>query len=222
MYCIYMQKNKRTRRYRKVPKKYTYSKKSHKQRSRKYRHYRGGLKITDTEQITDLKNIISKYIAETPPESTKYKKLEKDIDTYKTTLSGKELNQLTEDDLEIIQRLAINFISDNTTNLDFIVKPVYKLIKKVVLYFMNDIELTDNTDFILKKRITNNMPYLQVIRKKDGSETTYNVNEMFELIKSEMNESEYPTKLKESILKKLTVDSKFGLEPVPPPSVPGP
>jgi hypothetical protein len=43
---------------------------------------------------------------------------------------------------------------------------------------------------------------------------------MFELIKSEMNQSKYQTKLKESILKKLTVNSKFGLEPVPPPSAP--
>jgi hypothetical protein len=95
---------------------------------------------------------------------------------------------------------------------------IQKLINKVVLYFINEIELTDNTDFILKKRITNKMPYLDVIRRKDGYETTYDVNEMFALIKSEMKQNEYPAKLKESILKKLTVDSKFGLELVPPPT----
>jgi len=43
---------------------------------------------------------------------------------------------------------------------------------------------------------------------------------MFALIKSEMNKTEYPKKLKESFLKKLTVNSKMGLKVVPPPAAP--
>jgi hypothetical protein len=216
-----MQKNKKTRRCRKVPKKYTHNKKSYKKRSRKYGRYKGGLNKTDTAQITELKKVISEYMKITPEESPKYKKLQEDIDTYNNTLSTKDVNDLTENELEIIQRLAIRLIGDDTDFLTKIFKPAYKLINSIVLYFINDIELIDNTEFILKKRITNKMPYLDVIRRKDGSETTYNVDEMFQLIKSEMNESEYSAKLKDSILKKLTINSKFGLEPVIPPSAPG-
>jgi len=233
MYCIYMQKDtekKYTRKYRKAPKKYVYSKKSRKQGSRKYGRYIGGLNISNKDQIKDLQNIISKYIAAEEgkirsgsPESPKYKKLKADIDNYKV-INKKDASQLTADDLAIIQKLVIQII-DETNGMSIFTKGIHqiqKLINKVVLYFINEIELTDNTDFILKKRITNKMPYLDVIRRKDGYETTYDVNEMFALIKSEMKQNEYPAKLKESILKKLTVDSKFGLQPVPPPPARGP
>lgn len=231
MCCIYMPKEKQkkqTRRYRRGSKKYLYSKKTHKQggrASRKY-IYSGGLNMSDTDQIIDLKNIISKYIATekskqspTSPPSKKYKKNEEDIDKYTTTIAAKDISTLRPEDLVVIQRLAINII-DETSGMSIITKSIQKmqkLINGIVLYFINEIEMTDTTDFILKKRMTNNMPYLDVIRKRDGYETTYDVNEMFALIKSEMNQAEYPNNLKKSLLKKLTIDSKFGLQTVPPP-----
>jgi hypothetical protein len=217
---------KQTRRYRRGSKKYVYSKKTHKQggrASRKY-IYSGGM---DTDQITDLKNIISKYIATekskqspTSPPSKKYEKNEEDIDKYTTTIAAKDISALRPEDLVVIQRLAINII-DETSGMSIISKSIQKmqkLINGIVLYFINEIEMTDSTDFILKKRITNNMPYLDVIRKRDGYETTYDVNEMLALIKSEMNKDEYPSNVKKSLLKKLTIDSKFGLQTVPPPT----
>jgi hypothetical protein len=45
---------KYTRKYRKAPKKYVYSKKSRKQGSRKYGRYIGGLNISNKDQIKDL------------------------------------------------------------------------------------------------------------------------------------------------------------------------
>ena len=215
---------KYTRKYRKASKKYVYSKKS--QRSRKSARYSGGVDKSDEDQIRDLKNIISKYItveqskhASGSPESKKYENNKADIITYTTTIASKPIPDLTDEDLAIIQKLVIQIIDESSGMSIFTkgIQKLQKLINKVVIYFINDIELTDNTEFILKKRITNQMPYVDVIRKRDGYETTYDVNEMFALIKSEMNKTEYPKKLKESFLKKLTVNSKMGLEVVPPP-----
>jgi hypothetical protein len=184
---------------------------------------------SDEGQITDLENIISKYIsveeskhASGSPKSSKYKNLEGYITTYKTTIVSKKIPELTDEDFAIIQKLAVQII-DETSGMSIVTKGIQKLqklINKVVLYFINDIELTDNTEFIFKKRITNSMPYLDVIRRKDGYETTYDVNEMFALIKSEMNKVEYGENLKKSFLKKLTINSKMGLEAVPPPPAP--
>jgi hypothetical protein len=222
-----MPKNKKkyTRKYRRSSKKY--GKKS--QRSRSYRRHKGGVDKSDEDQIRDLKNIISKYISveqskhdSGSPKSSKYKNNEVDITTYTTTIVSKSIQDLTDEDLAIIQKLAIQII-DETSGMSIVTKGIQKLqklINTVVLYFINDIELTDSSDFILKKRITNNMPYLDVIRKRDGYETTYDVNEMFALIKSEMNKAEYGENLKKSFLKKLTVNSKMGLESVPPPPAP--
>lgn len=227
-------RKKTTRRYRRGPKKYVYSKKNYKQGGRGYKKYTysGGLNMSDPEQISDLKHIISKYIATEKktqasgsPESPKYKTNKIDIDEYTATIADKDIPNLLPDDLAVIQRLAINII-DETSSMSIITKSIQKmqkLINGIVLYFMNEIEMTDSTDFILKKRITNNMPYLDVIRKRDGYETTYDVNEMLALIKTEMNQSEYPDNLRKSLLKKLTIDSKFGLQtvPPPPPTTPG-
>lgn len=240
---------KYTRKYRKASKKYIYSKKSQRSRkydggvrgnidsnpdsglrsNKEYGRYSGGVDKSDEDQIRDLKNIISKYItveqskhASGSPESPKYKNNKADITTYTTTIASKPIPDLTDEDLAIIQRLVIQIIDESSGMSIFTkgIQKMQKLINNVVLYFINDIELTDNTEFILKKRITNQMPYVDVIRKRDGYETTYDVNEMFALIKSEMNKTEYPKKLKESFLKKLTVNSKMGLEVVPPPAAP--
>jgi hypothetical protein len=218
-----MQKNKRTRKNRKASKKYTYNNKLHKYRSRKHRRYRGGMVSSDNAEIKDLQNIISKYIEKAPKESIKYGLLKSDIDTYTNTVANKNIEDLTDKDLGLIQRIAIQIIDDNYSLNWFKIKwgnkllaQMQKIINKVVLYFINDIELNNTTEIILQKRITNNTPYLKVINNRDKYETTYDVNEMFALIKSEMNKNEYPVNLKKSFLKKLTLNSKFGLEPIPP------
>lgn len=223
MYCIYMPKTKHkkiTRKYRKVPIKNRSGNNMFKRRYLATRRYRGGLNNTDEEQINDLKNIISKYISDNKKlgslETPKYLNNKENIELFEKNISNKLVKELTEEDLAIIKKLAIQII-DDTNNMSFITKgisQIQKLINKFVLYFINDIEMTDNTEFILKKRITNNMPYLDVVRKKDGYETTYDVNEMFALIKSELNSTEYSNNLKTSLLKKLTIDSKLGLEPL--------
>ena len=208
---------KHTRKYRRTSKKY--GKKS--QRSRKYRRQMGGLDKSNEDQINDLKNIISKYIEtekKKPTLSTKYKNNEAYITTYLNTIVGKPIPDLTDEDLAIIQKLAITII-DESSGLSIIskgIKTFRNIISNVVLYFINDVELVDNTDFIFKKRITNKMPYLDVIRKKDGYETTYDVNEMFALLKSEMKAAEYGENLKKSFLKKLKFNSKMGLQDITP------
>lgn len=225
-----MQKNKRTRKYRKLPKKCVYRKKTYKHRTLKYGRYRGGLKQTDVNEITKLKELITLYIQHIeqnqPQEGTleypKYKEIKKNLTNYKyDDISNKEIENLTKSDLKIIENLALQIIDENTgisRVSRWFIRPAQKLFNQIALYFINEIELNDNTEFIFKKRITNNMPYLDVIRKKDGYETTYDVNEMFALLKSELSKPEdYKKKMKESILKKLTIDTNFGLELVPPP-----
>ncbi len=229
-----MQKNKRTRKYRKLPKKCVYRKKTCKHRSLKYARYRGGLENTDEDEIKQLIGLINSYIVKTkksPPkhgtlEYPKYKEIRQNLTNYKyDAISKKDIKNLTKSDLKTIETLALQIINENTGTRFFerwFTIPAYKLFNQIALYFINEIELNDNTEFIFKKRITNNMPYLDVIRKKDGYETTYDVNEMFALLKSEMNKTDYKNKMKESILKKLTIDTNFGLEPVPPPPVVSP
>jgi hypothetical protein len=83
-----------------------------------------------------------------------------------------------------------------------------------MFFFVNEHELSDTTDFTFKKRVTNNMPYLDVIHKRSGYETTYDVNEMLHLLKLEMDEPKYKDALKNSILKKLKLETKFNVQPI--------
>jgi hypothetical protein len=143
--------------------------------------------------------------------------LDPDVKYFEDIILDKKFaKDLTQSDLDVLQKLAIRIIDGN--DLSFVgkgLKYLQDFISACVLYFINDIELNDSTEFLFKKRITNNMPYVTVKRVKDGSEAVYDVNEMFALIKEEIKDgSAYESKVKDSLLKKLTIDSNFGLETV--------
>jgi len=207
--------------------KYVY-KQPHKKSAREYKpKHIGGLRKdsiksdADKYAIDNLKDFITQYIisqTSKPPneQSDAFKKNTKDITLFSTTIAGKNSQDLTDKELSIMQNLAIQFVDENfgVSYVDLGLKYLQQFMTAIVLYFMNDIEIEDNTEFILKKRITNNMPYLDVIHTRSGNETTYDVNEMFALIKSELvDETKYKDDLKKSILKKLRFNTKFGLQP---------
>lgn len=212
---------KHTRKNRRTTKKYVYGKNS--KRSRKYRRQMGGLDKSDEDQINDLKNIISKYIEtekKKPTLSPKYKNNEAYITTYLNTIVSKDVSDLTDEELAIIQKLAITII-DEYSGMNILQMgglKLYKLLNQVILYFLNDVEVVDNIELTFRKRTTNNMPYLSFIHTKNGYETKYDVNEMFALIKSEMDTNTYGKNLKKSFLKKLKFNSKMGLEDITPPT----
>jgi hypothetical protein len=201
--------------------------------------YIGGLsKDTDENIINELISIVSGYIKNNPefknaqpnmltgiqqltasdpnPAKTPEPEPDPDVKYFEDIILDKVAKDLTQSDLNILQKLAIRIIDEN--DLSFVgkgLKYLQDFISACVLYFINDIELNDSTEFLFKKRITNNMPYVTVKRVKDGSETVYDVNEMFALIKEEIKDgSAYESKVKDSLLKKLTIDSNFGLETV--------
>lgn len=185
--------------------------------SRKY--HKGGLnKQNYSDKIDDLKHIIATYKDNeaSDPNTFKRNRIAESLNFYTKNISTKANEELNDDDLALIQELVMH-IMDDSYGISILTKSIAQLqkaINAVVLYFINDIEVNENVDFILKKRITNNTPYLDVIRKKDGHETTYDVNEMFSLLRSELNSADYDKNLKKSFLKRLTIDSTFGLEEV--------
>jgi hypothetical protein len=200
--------------------------------------YIGGLsKDTDENIINELKSIVAGYIAKNPEfknaqpnmlsvikklttdssaSSDPEVELDPDVKYFDDIITKKIAPDLTQPDLDILQKLAIRIIDEN--DLSFVgkgLKYLQDFISACVLYFINDIELNDSTEFLFRTRITNKMPYVTVKRMKDGSEAVYDVNEMFALIKEELKDgTAYESKVKENLLKKITIDSNFGLETV--------
>jgi len=200
--------------------------------------YIGGLsKDTDENIINELKSIVARYIDNNPEfknaqpnmlsvikklttdssaSSDQEVELDPDVTYFKDKIAGTLAEKLTQPDLDILQKLAIRIIDQN--DLSFVgkgLKYLQDFISACVLYFINDIELNDSTEFLFRTRITNKMPYVTVKRMKDGSEAVYDVNEMFALIKEELKDgTAYESKVKENLLKKITIDSNFGLETV--------
>uniref|UniRef100_A0A6C0HHZ5 Uncharacterized protein n=1 Tax=viral metagenome TaxID=1070528 RepID=A0A6C0HHZ5_9ZZZZ len=200
--------------------KYVY-KQTHKKSAREYKpKHIGGLRkdsivsVDDVDTINILKQFILHYYTHNQNSEVVIKN-DKDIQKF-LQFEKIHARSLTDEQLAIMQNLAMQFVDENygVSYVDLGLKYFQKFMIAIVLYFMNDIEIEDNTEFILKKRITNNMPYLDVIHTRSGHETTYDVNEMFALIKSEVvDENKYKDDLKKSILKKLRFNTKFGLQP---------
>jgi hypothetical protein len=145
------------------------------------------------------------------------------FDKYETDIANTSYDKLSAEDFDIIKKLALIAIDERNgaSFLDIGAEKLQKLITNLVLYFINDIELKDTTEIKLKKRITNNMPYIEVTNKKTGYETIYDVNEMFTLLKAEMGDKNtYKNKIDKSLLKQLKVNTDFTVEQIPTNPVP--
>jgi len=231
-------KYKYTRRYRKKAKKNARSKKNKHSNARGLSGYKlsqdnrnnrrhiyrfiGGLDKRDTDIIDSFKKIIEDFIATQEAEITaghpplpKYDRYKTKMDEYQTAIKDKPHADLSMEDLATIQELVLIIIDDTygMGYMDIIAKNVQDIMQKIIMTFINENELSDTTEFTFKKRVTNNMPYLDVIHKRTGYETTYDVNEMLHLLKLEMDEPAYKDALKNSILKKLKLESKFNVQP---------
>ena len=190
-------------------------------RSSVYR-FTGGLDKTNTDVIDSFKKIIEDFIATEEaklaagnPALPKYDRYKTKMDEYQTVIKDKPYMDLLTEDLANIQDLFL-IITDDTYNMtysDIFIKNIQDIIQKIIMFFVNESELSDTTDFTFKKRVTNNMTYLDVIHKRTGYETTYDVNEMLHLLKLEMDEPAYKDAFKNSILKKLKLETKFNVQP---------
>ena len=232
-------KYKYTRRYRNRAKKNARSKKNkhanarglsgyklsqdNKNNRRRIYRFVGGLDKRDTDIIDSFKKIIEDFIAAEEAKITagaaplnKYDRYKTKMNEYQTAIKDKPHDELSEEDLSTIQELVL-IIIDDTYGMGYvsiIAKHVQDIMQKIIMTFINENELSDTTDFTFKKRVTNDMPYLDVIHKRTGYETTYDVNEMLHLLKLEMDESAYKEELKNSILKKLKLETKFNVKPI--------
>ena len=128
--------------------------------------------------------------------------------------SSKEFIKETDESFITLQELAYIIIRDTmSTNVNNVgwVKTLEQLLKGMKTSFANDIEYDDDVKIIYRKRMTNNKPYLEVIHSKNGHETAYDVDELFALLRSEINPSKKVDREK-TALKKMNISNHFGVE----------
>jgi hypothetical protein len=127
---------------------------------------------------------------------------------------SKEFIKETDESFIKLQELVYIIIQDTmSTNVNNVgwVKTLEQLLKGMKTSFANDIEYDDDVKIIYRKRMTNNKPYLEVIHSKNGNETVYDVDELFALLRSEINPSKKVDREK-TVLKKMNISNHFGVE----------
>jgi hypothetical protein len=93
---------------------------------------------------------------------------------------------------------------------------VEALLSNIYLWFTNNIEINDTTKVHFRRRITNNTPYIMVNHERKGYEPVYDIDEMFALVKKELDgETKYKEMIDQHTLKKMKINTDFTLEPVP-------
>ena len=187
-------------------------------------------KITkiDQDSIPEAESymkLIDAYLErQTPPYSVRYMLTKSKFDEY---LEKKEkltnIADMTLEDLYFLKGLVFFIIqfdkNKEELKYDKNAASFQTLLNNVMLYFVNETETEDDIILNVRKRQHNGIPYLEVIHKKSGLETTYDVNEVFALLKSHMKNSE--SFGKSDLLKTITLKNKRGVETKEPlPSAP--
>ena len=128
--------------------------------------------------------------------------------------SSKEFMRETDESFITLQELAYIIIRDtmptNVNNIGW-VKKLEQLLQSMKTSFANDVEYDDDVKILYRKRMTNNKPYLEVIHSKNGNETVYDVDELFALLRSEINPSKKVDR-ENTVLKKTNISNHFGVE----------
>jgi len=206
-----------------------YRKKQNKKRKTKhYRRKRGGTEPVDPKEVESLKTIINKYMdrfdkppKDIPPEDI-FRKMKYDtmmensdkIIKYKNTIKSK--SDVTSDEVQIMRDIVYFILEDevDTASLEYS-KPAagfQNLINNILMYMVNDVEVEDTFFMKLRKRISNGIPYLDVVHTQTGLETSYDVNELFAVLKNHMKKD---GKKPHEIIKESTYTHKRNVGPVP-------
>jgi hypothetical protein len=170
--------------------------------------------------IDNMKHVIDAYIGVEinkgttgGQQSKEYVDNKELFDDYKTNLSPKKPDVFTKSDCEKLLNILSIIMQNKITFMKLIyssVELLQKFLASIYLYFANDIPMKDSTDFILRKRITNNTPYIDVVHNRKGYEPVYDINEMFTLFRKELEgKDNYDAKMDENYLKKLNVTTEF-------------
>ena len=184
--------------------------KTHKRRpvnSNLHRYIRGGadelIKSAQYEEARGYAKVIEQYIKAQESKSVdrdtlaslKYMAMKDKFERFTNDLQSKidvqsKIPKITNDDLDYLRNLVFFIIKDDadTTGLiyDKNAAGFQNVINNIIMYFINDIEVEDNVVLNFRKRISNGKPYLAVVHHKTGLETSYDVNEIFALIKNEL------------------------------------
>jgi hypothetical protein len=192
--------------------------------------YGGGLRLNIDEKtgwidksqekiLLDMKDIIDIFItgekAKPPePQSKDYLDNIALFDEYEKTIQHKKEN-FSEYDYTTLSSLLGIIVQTKMSFYDGIAL-LQKLLTSIYLHFVNDVEINDTTEVKLRKRITNNTPYVDVSHKRSGYEPVYDINELFALVRKEVEGSEqYNKAIKDSTLKKININTNLGLETGP-------
>lgn len=209
-----------------------YRKKQNKKRkTRNHRRKRGGEPV-DQGEAKSLKTIIDKYIE-------KFDKPVKEIDPsdlvrkmkYDTMMANSEKlieytktiqskDDFTPEQIQIMRDIVYFILEDevDTTSLEYSKSAAgfQNLIHNILMHMVNDVEVEDTIVMELRKRISNGIPYLDVVHTKTGLETSYDVNELFAVLKNHLK----TTGKKHEIIKKETYKQKRNVAPIPVEAIP--
>jgi hypothetical protein len=115
-----------------------------------------------------------------------------------------------------IMRDIVYFILEDevdTTSLEYSKSAAgfQNIINNILMHMVNDVEVEDTLFMELRKRISNGIPYLDVVHTKTGLETSYDVNELFAVLKNHVK----TTRQKHEIIKKAKYTHKRNVAPIP-------
>ena len=181
------------------------SKRRKTQKRRLHRCIRGGdderIKAAQYEEARGYAKVIDQYIKNQESNSVdrdtlaalKYMAMKDKFERFKNEVQTKvqsKVPSITNDELDYMRNVVFFIIKDDadTTGLiyDKNAAGFQNVINNIIMYFINDIEVEDNVALNFRKRISNGKPYLDVRHSKTGLETSYDVNELFALIKNEL------------------------------------
>ena len=202
--------------------------KTHKRRpvnSNLHRYIRGGadefIKAAQYEEASGYAKVIEQYIKAQESKSIdrdtlaslKYMAMKDKFERFNDVQS--KIPKITNDDLDYLRNLVFFIIKDDADTMGLIYDKnaagFQNVINNMIMYFINDIEVEDNVVLNFRKRISNGKPYLDIVHHKTGLETSYDVNEIFALIKNELTTGsihKIPEMIKSTKLKnKRTVEN---------------
>lgn len=191
-----------------------YRKKKNTKRKTKHRRQkrsRGGdvksmyvKEAVDVKEAESLKTIIDKYIEhfdrpskeipiEELPRKMKYDTMMSNaspIQHYSTDIKDKSIDDISTDDAQTMRDIVYVILEDevDTTSLEYskTTAGFQNLINNILKTMVNDVATEDTFSMKLRKRISNGIPYLDVVHTKTGLETSYDVNELFAILKNQL------------------------------------
>lgn len=173
------------------------------------------LEPDDAEEAKSYQQIINHFI-ETQKDSFQYQMLQEKFSEYEEKLKIKK--GFTYGDLAEMKNLVFVIIKDDVDQsglyFDKNVASFQNLLNNILMYFVNDIQVDDVVTLNYRKRIINNKPYIEVIHKKKGEETIYDVNELLATLKNELR-TKNKTELKSNIIATKRIRNTRTVEKVP-------